>query len=153
MDIDQIKINTYESLLRNKKINVAGIYEAPFGYTGWKLFDLFMDNVAKKSLNSPSSFRCYLSPQSYKLQIDSPWNKISNYALPGYKQIYNGKGTVGGISVNYRLFEPDNYHLADSDCLPPLNQLPLSIDNYHAPVFPLNENEWDEFINQNMPKN
>lgn len=147
LDIDSLKIRTYENLIRKSQILVYNIYDAPFGYTGWKLFDHFMKYYGIKGNISPSYFRCYLTTWHYRIYINSFEHSSKDEIGSDYTLVDSGKEWIGLQYVPYQLLKPIENDSKNSDCIVPFNKLPQEdYGIYNQKIFPLNDQEWNQFI-------
>lgn len=149
LDQEQLKILAYEKLLRNNKIQSTDIYDAPFGYTGWKWFDYFMENYGYRKNASPSYFRCYMTTWGYKLVTELPWKKgFDKQFSQKYELLESNIGVVGFRQVEYRIYFPKKVKTYTSQCLSPYSTMPQEVNNtFASKIFPLNDSEWRDFIN------
>lgn len=146
LDYSALSVKVYEKMLRQKKIDLSNMGEAPFGFLAWKLFPY----AVSRNKSSLTEFTCYLSGDyNYRLMLTQKDNQYDSFS--NAKVLESGKVTAGFKKFNYYLTKPGNFQVSESKCSYGNRQLPFTLDHNYSRIFPLNDNEWKIYL-KNQPR-
>lgn len=150
-DSIELKTLVYEKLLRQKRIELAELTNAPWAYSGWKLYNYYITNDGKDNFTALSKYLCYLNNPSVATKIEYPsLGFVSNMINKGYNASYievleSGQYRIGGIMCNFQVLRKRH-----SELINPCSKENLDFDlndKILNRIAPLNNKEWELLIN------
>lgn len=148
-DLIALKTRLYEEAQRRRVITIHEVSRAPFGYTGWKLFDSMVKvQKANHQFQGLAAFLCELNEQATLIEARPTSLPVVQSCEGAPESSWRIAGTVQGRilwkSETLDLLVPCTYRIPTqtvSQCLAPGQML-------ETKVFPLTNQEWQQWIQE-----
>ena len=152
-DAVEMKTFVYEKLLRENRIEVNQLRNSPWAFSGWKLYNYFIENEGKNEFTALSRFLCYLDDPSVVTKIDYPRiafisNMINKGVTSNHTDVLTyGQTNIGGVFCRYQVLK-NNKQERFNPCENEGLDFRLKV-SFPSRTMPLNNQEWSELINSN----
>lgn len=141
-DKQRVVIKELERLEREGRARPQELTGAPFGLLGWKLFDYYASHDGRKD-GVLLGFLGYVRRDRISVETGLPWRHGYKDDLPaGADSLAGGLCRIGFATVPYRIID---YHgtASEESVLGPASRLD---PDFHSPRYPLNDEEWKQYI-------
>lgn len=144
--IDKVKLKTivYEKLLREKKINIDDISDAPGGFLRWKYFDYYVANEGKV-FTGLEGYKQYIKADKTRIVSQLPWRK-QPISINSVNEVLLQEGVCSIGYFNQKFAVIQSKYDSNKSILEETPPIRLR-NSFKEKIFPLNNSEWKSIFN------